>query len=359
MARNTTENRAIAQWDRAKLSASEVNEQLFAAARKGWVKAVQELLALGGDANAVAWGRSVLAIACGFGVDDVATAKVLLSAGADPNGSGVMETCGVATMPILIDAGGRLNGEKSGVSPLLSAIVIRTKEDKALALIEAGANVDVCDAEGSTPLMLAAERGRLKIFDALIQAGADLFAVDAAGRSVLRRVAETAIGGRLGAIGTHRKYAMQILRKLRDHLPAQPEDTVLIDIVLGDVKELNRKLASGLDPNVAIVGGVGDLGLLWADYVEHLKNQGDIDKILVIGVLPSRRNLDCGTGRSTLLMWAVVARNLPIIKLLLQAGADPDLKNDAGVSARILAREWCDSTTRSLIDNWPSDGFKK
>lgn len=351
MSKTTAEDRAIAKWRKVKLNSGNLNKELFASARKGWANAVQELLVMGGNANAQAGGQSILAWACKWGTDDVGTARVLLAANADPNGPSVMETCGVATLPTLIVAGGKLNGEKSGVSPLLSAIVARTKEDKALALIEAGANVNVRDKDGVTPLMLAAERGRLQVFDALMEAGADVFAVDNSGRSILRRAAETAVGGRLGAIDTQRKFALQILRRLRDHLPAQPEDTILIDIVLGNVKELESKLAAGLDPNMAIEGGVGQLGLFRADYIEHLTGHGSIDKAFQRGVLPSRKELDRRIGGSSLLMWAVAARKLSVIKLLIDAGADPDSTNDAGLSPRALAQEWGDAKTRAIFNS--------
>jgi hypothetical protein len=350
MAKQSAEDRAISRIRRTKLTSHGLNQQLCIAAKRRWAKAAKELLYLGADVNAEFGGSTALAWACRWGTDHVVTAEVLLDAKADPNGPGVMETCGIATLPILTAAGGKLNGEQSRINPLMSAIVARTKEDKALALIEAGADVNVRDEEGSTPLMLAAERGRLRVFDALIHAGANLFAVDNTGRSVLRRTAETAVGSRVGAIGSHRKVAMQILRRLRDYLPAQPEDTVIIDIILGNVKELKRKLQSGLDPNLTIAGGVGELGLRRAEYIEHLVQQGSIEQILASGVSPSRTEIDSRTGGSPLLMWAVAANNPPIVNLLLQAGANPDLKNAAGVSPRMFAVEWGDSKARALLD---------
>lgn len=350
MPRDAAENRAVSRLRQAKLTHRELNEQLFAAAKRRWANAVKELLSLGADANAAARGQSVLAWACKWGTDDVATAKVLLAAKADPNGPGVMETCGVATLPILIAAGGKLNGEIGGVNPLMSAIVARTKEDKALALIDAGAEVNVRDSDGATPLMLAAERGRLRVFDALIKAGADLFAVDNTGRSVVRGAVETVVGGRLSAIDTQRKFAVQLLRKLRDQLPAQPEDVILIDIALGDVKELKRKLASGLDPNLVIEGSVGQLGLFRANYIDTLVDHGSIEKMLESGILPPRDELDRQIGGASLLMWAVAAKNSSLAKVLLDYGANPDWTNDAGLSPSVMATEWGDAKTRALFE---------
>ncbi|MDZ4657751.1 MAG: ankyrin repeat domain-containing protein [Bythopirellula sp.] len=350
MANFTAEDRALKRIAAANLGILELNNQLYHAARKGWSKVAEKLLVMGSDHDFEFSDRSILSWTCGFGTDDVATAKVLLAANANPNGPGVMEYCGVATLPLLIAAGGKLNGEVSGINPLMSAIVARTKEDKALALIAAGVNVNVHDKNGLTPLMLAAERGRLKVFDALMNAGADLYAVDATGRSVLRRAVETAIGGRLGAIDTHQRKALQILRKLRDYLPAQPEDTILIDIALGDLKELKRKLASKLDPNLQIAGTIGDLGLPRSEYIDRLISHGSVDKMLEGGVLPARQELDCNAGGSSLLMWAVTTRRIPVIKLLLDAGADPTLANDAGVSPRSLAIDWNFKEVHELLD---------
>lgn len=42
------------------------------------------------------------------------------------------------------------------------------------ALLEAGANPNLCDKDGSTPLMIAAKMGRKKVVETLIENGADL-----------------------------------------------------------------------------------------------------------------------------------------------------------------------------------------
>ena len=75
------------------------------------------------------------------------------------------------------------------------AALIRTKRDGAagninlaprcLALMEAGADLNVRDDAGMTPLMHAAANYRSKIFNALVQRQPDVFAQDDAARNAL------------------------------------------------------------------------------------------------------------------------------------------------------------------------------
>lgn len=59
-----------------------------------------------------------------------------------------------------------------GSSPLISAVVWN-REEEALALIEAGADLDLKNKEGSTALHVAAFFGRTNIAEALVEKGAD------------------------------------------------------------------------------------------------------------------------------------------------------------------------------------------
>lgn len=73
-----------------------------------------------------------------------------------------------------IAAGSDLNLREPslGSTPLISASVFG-KTDVALALIEAGADVNLANNEGSTPLTTAAFLCRTEIVQALLDAGAD------------------------------------------------------------------------------------------------------------------------------------------------------------------------------------------
>ena len=152
------QQRALKNLSDQSLGGRERRSLLHEAASKGWSAVLEEGVFLAGENRRILLNRLLLS-ACRWGADHDAAVSVLLKSGADPNAEGVMQYCGVESLPILMDAGGQINanGEES---PLITAIVERTKQDKALALIDAGANPSVADDNGVTALMHAAALGR-------------------------------------------------------------------------------------------------------------------------------------------------------------------------------------------------------
>jgi len=71
----------------------------------------------------------------------------------------------------------------------LHAAVAGGRVESALALIEAGADVNAPDGGGHTPLHIAAEGGYIPIVEALLQRNANPHAVDAEDRTPLARAA--------------------------------------------------------------------------------------------------------------------------------------------------------------------------
>jgi ankyrin repeat protein len=135
--------------------------------------------------------------------------RMLLEAGADPNQAGPglgwtplmwavdfivqpTEPWGAsasANVRALLDRGARLEARRGdGATPLIvEASKLSGPDDPILLtqLIQAGANVNASDREGTTALMAAAERGSLNKVVTLLRAGALAAVKDARGRTAL------------------------------------------------------------------------------------------------------------------------------------------------------------------------------
>lgn len=90
----------------------------------------------------------------------------------------------IEAVRLFLSAGMSPDEKNDGLPPLLEASR-RGHSEVALALIEAGADVNARDAYGVTAMMFAAICGSTEVIDRLTEAGADVNAQDLGGRSVL------------------------------------------------------------------------------------------------------------------------------------------------------------------------------
>lgn len=307
-----------------------LSDQLCEASRKGCAETVMELLEGGVSPDATLNGRTALYHAAQFGRDHAHVVEALLDAGADPNAPWVVEECGVRSLPLILAAGGSIDGNPSRVSPLIVAIVGRTKQDKALALLSLGANPNSTDSNGTTALMHAVINGRDQAFRSLIERGADACLVDSTGRSALRYGLETLCRAN-AATDSDARRTKGCVKYLLSLLPAQPEDVILADIVLGNQKELEKRLRGGLNANAMIAGALGVLTISRDTLEEKLAEQLK-SKSIVETILTDQPQLDAIAGGTPLLVWAIAAKQLACIATLLAHGADPELMNSDGVS---------------------------
>lgn len=141
---------------------------LFQAAGQGDVEMLRQLLDRGDDPNwiSVVAGHTPLYNAC-FG-DSAAAVRLLIERGADPKKRFEYHS--------FID--GRVERE-------LMALMFAGSVDVAETLLSAGADVNVHDANGVTPLMRAASRGLLDVVRVLLRAGASAEARSTDGKSAV------------------------------------------------------------------------------------------------------------------------------------------------------------------------------
>ena len=221
---------------------------------------------------------------------------------------------------------------------LVHALVHRTNQDHALAMIKEGADVNARDQHGVPIVAIAAALGRTDVYDLLVDRGADLYAIDDSGRSVARHIAEAFAGGRFRATDSELTRARRIAQQLLSNLPAQPEDEVLLTITLDLEDRLQGMIDNGLNPDSLIKGSCGLVNVTVENIQYAAQQAGGLEKAFANGTLfPSVDDLDAQIDGLSLLMWAVAANSTECVKKLLINGADTKIVNSAGVSAFMFA----------------------
>lgn len=282
---------------------------LFLAAKNGNAATTETLLKAGADANAaLPEGETVLMAAARTGNPEVV--KLLLARGADANArenrlgeSALMWAAAennAAVVRTLAAAGAEVNAtarllhlapwkwETSGmVSTMLprgswTALMLAARQgarEAATALAEAGANLNQRDPDGATALVLGIINGHFDLAAVLVNRGADPNSTDESGEGALYAAVD---------MNTLAEMLVRPAPKLTDELDA-----------LGLTKIL---LAHGANPNARLRKPI----------MGRQYEQGDAS---------------LGAG-STPFMRAVKSNDLPMMRLLLDSGADPLLTQD-------------------------------
>ncbi|MEW9521400.1 ankyrin repeat domain-containing protein [Streptomyces tubercidicus] len=178
-------------------------------------------------------------------------------------------------------------------SPLISAIYAKQASEVA-ALLRQGASPSAPEADGETPLYLAAVGGQSEIVRLLLEAGA---------------TPDTESRGEPGSAG----------------LP-------LCAAACWDHAETVRALlAHGADPNLREDDGTSFTPLMWAAANGHHRTA----RLLLEG----RADPDAGHGGRTPLMAAAERGSIAVVRALLRHGATPRLTDAQGRTACDMARE--------------------
>ena len=199
---------------------------LHAAATMGNTAIIEALLRGGADANTrTPEGETVLMVAARTG--DPAAVKLLIARGADVNAvegwKGQTALMWAAAdnnadaMKVLIEAGAAVDARtRSGFTPFLFA-VRHGHVNASRVLLDAGASVNEAMADGMSPLVLALLNGHYELASFLVDRGADANA-DAHGWTPLHQIAWTRrpnTGFNLpGAIATGNVDSLDVVRKL-------------------------------------------------------------------------------------------------------------------------------------------------
>jgi ankyrin repeat protein len=319
------------------------------AALFGDAELVRALLAAGADATAVnRYGMTPLQVAAADG--EVAVIEALLVAGADanaalPEGETVLMTAARTGSPeslrALLAAGADADArdEFHGESALIWAAA-ENHADAIRVLAAHGADVDGRSARltleprqrragqsilplGSwTPLMYAARENALVASEALVAAGANLDAVDPDGATALV----------IAIINAHYELAELLLRAGAD--PNVVDDEAGMGPLYAAV-DMHR-LAVGHGRGNPVPVGLLDA----ADIARLLLERGaDVNAALKKPILQRQHTFGDSTlgAGATPLMRAAKSGDIELVRVLLAAGADPQLTLPNGTTALMLA----------------------
>jgi ankyrin repeat protein len=289
----------------------------------------KRLLAAGADVKgANRYGVTPLALACTNGNGEIVA--MLLAAGADPNS--------------------KLPG---GETALMTAV--RTGRLAAVqALLDHGADVNARERKGQTALMWAAAEGNLEVVDALLNADADFRAPLRSGFTPFFFAIRE---GRTQVVLRLLKAGIDINEPMRPEAGRGKSITPLILAVENGHFELAVELLkAGADPNAKPAGYAALHAITWVrkpirgdgdpppqgsgsltslDFVRELvAHQADINSRLENG--ESGRGRFTTTG-STPFLLAARASDVPLMKLLLELKADPNIANADDCSPLLAA----------------------
>jgi len=293
---------------------------------------------------------------------DVALTRLLLDSGADVNST---TEYGVHPLALACENGNpeivRLLIEKNvkiesplagGETPLM--IAARTGRPAVVEmLLKAGADVNAKEHRSQTAIMWAAAEGHTEVVRQLIEAGADFRTSLPSGWTPLFFAIRE---GRTDTALMLLKHGLDINASLSGERRKQGPNPLLLAVLNGHFETAAALLDAGADPNAqpqgqgalhALVGirrpvrgdgdpppvGSGSLGSL--KFAERLvRRGGDINLPLQKG---QSGFADFTTTGATAFVLASQTGDLPLLKLLLELGADPAIPNADGATAMLAA----------------------
>ena len=333
---------------------------LIDAAKAGDTRAALALLARGADARAAdADGSTALHWAAE--TDDEALAQALLAAGAAVSAAtrhGITplhlaaSNGNAAIVERLIAAGADVNGATpGGETPLMMAA--RTGSPGAIrALLSRGARVDARESwRGQTALMWAAAENNVDATRLLVEAGADVAATSAGGGFTPLLFAVR--GGHAGAVRALLDAGADVNERLPDGMGA-----MVLAIYNAHYELAALLLERGADPNAAAHGWSALHQIVWSrrpnrgfnlpgavptgsldslELARRLVRRGaDINARMTREPRDGNRNMLNRLGATPFVM-AAKSADVPLMRTLLDLGADASIPTNNGTTALMAA----------------------
>lgn len=125
-----------------------------------------------------------------------------------------------------------------------------------------------------------------------------------------------------------------------------------------EAKEIERMALELINSNIDLEQA-DNMGFTYLHFAAQIENPVIVKALLENG---ANANAETWTGTSALQLAVVrcknydLKRSYEVIKLLLEAGADPDKKSRDGFSVRDLAMDWDIPEIEDLVCNWKGTG---
>jgi len=357
----------------APVMSSGADNQLIGAVRNGDTQATQTLLVDGVDVNAPEPdGTSALHWA--VRLNDLGLVELLIQAGANVMGANVFEVTPLSLAAIngnpaiveqLLRAGADPNATMAHHDTALLTAARTGRADTIRTLVAYGAEVDGTQRAGQTPLMWAAAEGHLDAMRALIAAGADATARTVIPENPLRTGLEgPAPHGFTPMLFAVRAGHIDAVQLLLD-AGADPNDKLpdgVNTVVLAATNahwELGIYLVDhGADPNGDEQGWAALHAMTWVRmpnfgfnppgpvttgaidslaFARALVERGaDVNRQMIAEPRNGYRNALNRVGATPLLMAARLA-DAPLMRVLVELGADPAITNEDGTTLLMVA----------------------
>ena len=346
---------------------------LAQAVRRADASAVRALLDGGADANAPE-ADGTTALHWAVRLDDLELADLLIDAGADAGAANAFDipplwlaavNGSAAMIELLIDAGADPGTAVAAGETVLMMAARTGRVDAIEALLARGADVDALQRTGQTALMWAATEGHADAVRALVAAGADVAARTLVPENPLRTGLEGPAPHGFTALlfavrAGHVEVVQALLESGADPDDRLPDGTGTVVLATTNAHwELGVLLVdAGADPNAAGQGWTALHAMTWVrrpnfgfnppgpvttgnldslSFARELVARGaDIDARMTAEPRNGYRNALNRVGATPLLMAARLA-DAPLMRVLLELGADPTITNEDGATLLMVA----------------------